>query len=134
MEDFIKGKISDSALRDFAEEGETTERRSIIIELDLPPQAVARSEWRKAPWEKGSFLGSGKISPSDETEDCQKETEFMNKLEEKLDSFDLPEKPVRLDSAQAFVVSVTPEQLRTISQFPLTGLIRPNRAHRIPSY
>ena len=134
MADFEKRKISDSQLRDFAEDGETNERRSVIVELGVMPRVALRPEWQKTPWKKGSYPGLVDYSALDETEDIEKDIESMNRLEEKLVSLNLPEKPVKLDVAQAFVVSVTPEQLRAISRFSLAGPIRPNRVHRVPRF
>jgi hypothetical protein len=132
VEDFDERKISDYKLRDFAESGEANERGSVIVELDIPPRAMLRPEWQQTPWKKGSYPGLTDYTASGEEENVENDIELMNQLEEKLVSLDLPEKPVRLDAAQAFVVSVTPEQLRNISRFSLAGLIRPNRVHRIP--
>lgn len=54
----------------------------------------------------------------------------MDQLESDLKKIRLAEEPIRLDAAQAFVLTVTPEQLREISHHPLVGDIRPNRVHR----
>jgi len=56
------------------------------------------------------------------------ERHHMDRLESELrkligDSF------VRLDMAQAFVIDVTPEQLRAVAKLAKTGCIRPNRTH-----
>lgn len=132
MSKFDERKISDNGLRDFAEKGEASERRSIIVELDIPPRTPVRPEWQRTPWKKGAYSSElmDSLAAGEEREN-KNDLKSMNQLEEKLAGLDLPEKPVRLDSAQAFVLSVTPEQLRTISNFSLAGLIRPNRVHYI---
>jgi hypothetical protein len=132
--DFDKAKISDYELRNFAEYGETSELRSVIVEVDVPPRAIPRSEWQKTPWKKGSSPRSTDYPLLNEERVIKNDEQLMNQLEEKLMSLNLLEKPVRLDIAQAFVINVTPEQLRVISRFPLAGLIRPNRVHHISRY
>jgi hypothetical protein len=56
----------------------------------------------------------------------------MTKLERELKTMGLGRGLVRLNQAQAFVVHVSPEQLRALSESPLVGVIRPNRIHRMP--
>ncbi|NLF32172.1 MAG: hypothetical protein GX591_14955 [Planctomycetes bacterium] len=57
----------------------------------------------------------------------------MDTLEKHLRSMRLPEPPLRLDLASAFVVSVTPRQLRDLEDLDLVDAIRPNRTHRVGS-
>ena len=57
---------------------------------------------------------------------------FATALEQELKRLGLGRDLVRLNQAQAFVVNVSPVQLRALTESPLVGVIRPNRIHRMP--
>jgi hypothetical protein len=133
MEDFDSRKIVDPALRDFAASNQSNERRSIIVELGVPPAQVAVRPTRTPDGRQTipEPRTSGRLVPGS-LADIEGYAAFMDKLEEGIIGLGLAEKPVRLDAAQAFVMNVTPAQLRAISRWPLVGPIRPNRTHYIP--
>jgi len=53
----------------------------------------------------------------------------MDELEKELNALGLGNDLVRLSTASAFVVRVSPTQLRALFGLPLVGIIRPNRIH-----
>ncbi len=53
----------------------------------------------------------------------------MDDLEKEIRRLKLAQDPVRLDSAEAFVLEVTPEQLQKLARCELVGRVRPNREH-----
>jgi hypothetical protein len=118
------GKILDEELRAFAEEGAPDARETVIVELGATP-TVRPPESRDGWMSKGDYR-----SAIESLEGFKDEGQAMDQLERAFDKLQLPQRPVRLDSAQAFVVDVTPDQLRTISDWDLVGPIRPNRTHR----
>jgi hypothetical protein len=60
------------------------------------------------------------------------DAQHMDLLENGLKRLGLDRELVRLNVAQAFVLDVTPGQLRRILALPLVGRVRPNRTHRVP--
>lgn len=116
-------KLTSSELKSFATQGEAHDTVSVIVELGIPPAKLAPRPHGKLP------------PPNDEDnlENFTEEDRLMDQLEEELAHLDLAEKPVRLNLAQAFVIELTPEQLRAVSQLPLAGIIRPNRTHQVRS-
>ena len=130
METFDRKKIVDTDLQEFAAAENADERRSVIVELGLPPPTVPLSfPLESIP--RASEVGPHS-SPRVSLADVEGHGSAMDQLETSLRALGLEEPPLRLDSAQAFVVRVTPAQLRTISQWPLAGTIRPNRVHYAP--
>ena len=127
MSDLETAKIEQPELREFAATENDSVRRSVIVELGGPAPKVTLSKPSKSltPWAaaRPEILDFG---------DDSGQAEAMNRLEHELSELGLARKPVRLDSAQSFVVNVTPEQLRAISSLPLVGIIRPNREHHGP--
>ncbi len=116
--------IADGSLRDFVEENNPARRQSVIVELratpvDLPTETVVPG--------RADRTQSKNTTP----QDSSGEQQAMDKLEKDLTGLGLKDL-VRLDVASAFVVTVSPEQLRKVSTIPLVGVIRPNREHKIP--
>jgi hypothetical protein len=127
MTDLDATKIVYPDLREFAETSAPSTRRSVIIELGGPPPKVTlRKPSRTSP-----HFGSGQAEILDFGDDPGR-AEAMDRLEEELSKLRLSERPVRLDSAEAFVASVTPEQLRALTRLSLVGAVRPNREHHTP--
>jgi hypothetical protein len=127
MEDFETDKIADPDLRSFVAHGGADEQRSVIIELGLPPPRLPLHPARPP---RASPQPHQPAAPLD-LADIEGHALSMDELEAKLRTLDLAGKPIRLNAAQAFVVSVTPSQLGTIARWPLAGPIRPNRTHRV---
>lgn len=121
-------KIPDLELRHFAMAEETDEQRSIIIELEVGPPRLAPRETVPRPRSPGQDL----LSTLD-LAGAEEEGWTMRQLENELTALGLAKNMVRLDTAQAFVVTVRPEQLRAIVRLPLVSVVRPNRTHRVPS-
>jgi hypothetical protein len=115
--------ITDRSLAEFAAT-DSDERRSVIVELGVPLKVPLRPNGLRPyppPVEE--------LPTNDRRAD---ESDEMDRLAEELRAQGLAESLVRLNLAQAFVVTVTPAQLRIISGSPLVGVIRPNRTHRFP--
>jgi hypothetical protein len=129
MDAFDGAKIADPELRTFAASQDADERRTVIVELGVAPPPVAIAFDRR--------LGMGRPAPQPRRQegdrrdlaDVEGHGELMNELEGRLRSLGLSGKVVRLDAAQAFVISVTAAQLCALSRLPLAGIIRPNRSH-----
>ena len=127
MSDLDRTKIVPSDLRDFAAVENDAQRRSVIVELGGPASQVTLSQ------PSSSFSPRGLARPEIlEFGDDSGQAEAMDRLERELAELGLDRKLVRLESAGSFVVNVTSEQLRAISNLPLVGMIRPNREHRGP--
>src|SRR5215471_18041635 len=108
MIDFDAHKIVDTDLQNFAASSTSDERRSVIVELGLPsPHIPLRPAHPPYAFPKLA----DRHTPTDMA-DIEGHAASMDQLEKKFNALDLATKPVRLDAAQAFVVSVTPEQLR----------------------
>lgn len=129
MENYLKRKISDSKLREFAEEKENNECRSVIVELDVPARTSSLIKSKNNTRGNPELFSLNTNPAFDEEDDSEKDSLLMNELEKKLSALNLSEEPIRLEHAQAFVVSVTPNQLRALSEMSLAGFIRPNRIH-----
>ena len=118
---FDSRKLVDPELAEFAEQG-STGRLSVIVELaSEPPQVVLA--------DRGSIEDSGRpyaAPPIDEDALRQQ----MDTLETELKRL-TAEPLVRLDVAQAFVVELSPEQLRAVSLLSETGCVRLNRTHHV---
>jgi hypothetical protein len=118
----LPSKIDDESLQAFAESSDKT-FRSVIVELAIPPIEVLRP-WGKTP---PRFEQAKSAKPSDRAADKKP---LMDKLGRSLKR--IAKDVVRIDAADAFVLSVSPEQLREIKEMPLVGSVRPNRAHFRP--
>ena len=55
----------------------------------------------------------------------------MDDLAKEIKRLKLAQDPVRLDSAEAFALEVTPEQLLKLCSSELVGRVRPNREHHV---
>jgi len=122
MPAFDTAKLHGQDLRDLVEAGEPEMRTSVIVEIKSTQTAAPHSydAWREAP------LSPDEIAQIDRADDA---TLTMDRVETQLKGLDLPKGPIRLDAAEAFVLSVTPSQLREISSWDLVGAIRPNRTY-----
>ncbi|QEH37612.1 hypothetical protein OJF2_62030 [Aquisphaera giovannonii] len=126
MSELDPSKIDLGELRNFAAASGAS-RRSVIVELGgqllkvsaRRPSGVLprKGEADAAVLRAGAGQGPGR-------------SEDMDRLQEALGSLGLGREAVRLDAAEAFVVTVTPGQLREITRLPLVGVVRPNRTHR----
>jgi hypothetical protein len=115
-------KLPDPELLQFVQE-DTDQKFSIIIEPDLPPQEIFFSKHRTDRF-TSAYLPKGVV---EEKPAQQKKNEHtIKKTREYLESL-LGTTPRWLNSARAFVVSVTPAQLREITQSSLTKRVRINR-------
>ena len=115
-------KIPDAGLREFAQDDSAT-TRSVIVELaagDAPIEFEPSSpDGSRGPRPRA-------VMPSDE-QNLRTEMQRLEDALHKLVGQDL----VRLNAAQAFVVSLTPAQLRSVASLAEAGVIRPNRSHRV---
>ena len=132
METFDSAKIVDAELCRFAATQDTDERRSVIVELGVAPTPIELTFDRRT-----GLRPRDRLAPRGDTDrmdlpDVEGHAEFMDELQRQLSA--LAGEAVRLDAAHAFVVSVTPVQLRALSLLPLAGIIRPNRRHYAPSH
>ncbi len=118
----LSEKLPDSALRQIIEQG-TGEPVSVIVELNLPPQRVALENNNLS---RGAHAYAVR-KVVEETSDQQRENALKIRQTRKFLKSLLGKDPHWLDSARAFVVQATPEQLREMADFPLTRTIRPNR-------
>jgi hypothetical protein len=124
--DLKSGKIADPELRTFANADADGDSRTVIVELSLPPVAFPQE---RTPRPRGPSTGRAAQLDVDSSVGGDAE---MTKLERELKKMGLGRDLVRLNQAQAFVVNVSPGQLRALSESPLVGAIRPNRIHRMP--
>lgn len=112
-------KTLDAELAKFASQDSKT-TVSVIVEMALPPSQVELTD---------AGPGKGPVRPrvalpADESS----WRDGMDALERQLRQL-FGAAPVRLDPAQAFVVELTPDQLRTVMRLAEAGTIRPNRRH-----
>lgn len=122
MTAFDAAKLHGQDLRDFVEAGAPETRTSVIVEVAGTERAVPHpyDAWQEAPPSRDEVA---QVEVGDDA------TPIMDRVEEKLGRLDLPKRPVRLDTAEAFVLSVTPSQLAEISGWDQVGAIRPNRSY-----
>lgn len=127
--DFLAQKLPEAELRQLAEE-DTDQKVSVIVELDLPPQEVFFSK-NETDRVTGAYIPKRVIeeSPAQQKKNARKIERARDFLEALLGTA-----PHWLKSARAFIVTVTPEQLREIAQSSLTKTIRLNRRLRKTSY
>lgn len=92
--------------------------QEVIIEIDAAPQV-------ELPRIDGTHVRAPQILPADEAELQQ-----MDHFEDSLKGIHVTDF-VRINHANAFVASVTSEQLKAITLLPASGIIRPNRTHRV---
>lgn len=112
-------KILDPDLIKFAEQT-STGTVSVIVELSIENTPI---ELTGSQGNEGRPYESAKV-------DGHAERQKMDRLE-----FELKRLAagglVRLNTAQAFVVDLTPDQLRAVSLLAETECVRPNRTHQI---
>jgi hypothetical protein len=119
--DALARKLPDPELHEFAG-ADTDETASVIVELDLPPQKLIME--RSAGGSYGSYVAR---KVAGESPSLQKRNALkIEKTREFLESL-LGASPNWLNSARAFVVKATPEQLREMALFPHIKTIRLNR-------
>jgi hypothetical protein len=123
--DQIDEKIQESDLRRFATATSSDDRRSVIVELKVPPVHLGAEALPSKP----PRFYEREILPQAADEQAR-QSAAMDKLEAELQSLGLAHGVRRLDLAQAFVASASPEQLRSIASLSMVGAIRPNRSHR----
>jgi len=124
VSDVLASKLPDQELQSFAA-GDTDETASLIVELDLPPQRLVLA--KSADRGSGSYVARrvAKETPAQQRKNALK----IEKTREFLESL-LGRPPNWLNSARAFVVTATPEQLREMARFPHIKTIRLNRPLR----
>ncbi len=120
MSRYSSYKIVDASLRRFAAL-KTAKPQTVIVELGAEPPQLGLRETTPRPRKR--------LARKTCLKDVEGHASEMDQLEVDLKKIDLPEKPIRLDAAQAFLVTLTPAQLRQILDHPLVGNIRPNRIH-----
>jgi hypothetical protein len=118
---FDQQKILDPELVKFAEQ-DKEDTVSVIIELPVEQAQIELTETRP---NEDIFVPFATL-PIDEDTERQK----MDQLESELKKLGV-DNLIRLDTAWAFVVDLTPSQLRAVSLLANTGYVRLNRTHRI---
>jgi hypothetical protein len=118
-----KSKIQDDSLQSFAALP-GGERQSVIAELDAPVSSLPRNMGGKVPPAKSVKCGG------DQAAEITQHAQLMDQLEQQLVSI-VRKKPVRLNAAEAFVLNVSPDELRAVCELGLVGAVRPNRTHRV---
>ena len=120
--DSLEQKLPEPELRQLAKD-DTDQKVSVIIELDLPSRRIlfTKSEVNR---DIPAYTPKRVVeeSPGQHKENARK----IEKARDFLESL-VGKTPRWLSSARAFVVTVTPEQLREIAQSSLTKTIRLNR-------
>lgn len=122
----LEEKIVEQDLRSFARSDDNAECRSVIVELNVPPARLEMQSGRRVPHRRSTKLDPNEI-PRDEKG-------AMDDLENKLHALGVTRNVTRLDVAQAFVVDLSPDQLRSVASLPAVGTIRPNRTHRVSAH
>ena len=112
-------KLAGQELRDFACSDGLQGRQSVIAEV--------RTAFVTTPYP--AILGMPLPIEIMMTQDAVEVGPVLDEVERKLDTLVLPASPVRLDTAEAFVLDVTPAQLLEIASWDEIGIIRPNRTH-----
>jgi len=118
-------KIQDDDLRSFAEGEGADQRESVIVELEHTPTVrppANREQWVNPSDFRYAIEAIEGVSGDD--------ADRMDELQRQFQGLDLPDQPVRLDTAQAFVVDLTPNELRQVTEWSNVGPIRPNRTHK----
>jgi hypothetical protein len=125
--DDVSSKIVGKELAAFAQQtGE--EERSVIVELSTTKPVKLTPKRRSLP-RHGTWT---RESAPPASRDAKATRAAMDALEGVLKQFVREQALVRLETAQAFVLSVTPEQLRKVIGESLVGWVRPNRTHGVP--
>ena len=112
-------KISDPELLKFAGQ-DTASKVSVIVELSIEHAPIELAD----PDPNSGLVRPYEALPIDEAAECQR----MDRLERELKKL-VTSETVRLDTAQAFVVDLTPSQLRAVLRLTDVGCVRPNRTH-----
>jgi hypothetical protein len=121
-------KIVDAGLRSFALSSGQVDRQSVIVELAGPARVPTRSNEvprREAPTRHGRLVKKGPAAAPTLTPHGT----LMDELESQIAGRVSP-RFVRLNAAEAFVLDVTPDQLRALCDLRLVGTVRPNRVRR----
>lgn len=124
----IEKKITDSGLKEFTKKSGSREKRTVIVELSLPPPKIKmnKSERMENHMPKTDKYGSIDI------ENIEGHKSEMNELERKLNDLGIRGKSIkRLNVAHAYIVTVNSDQLKKIAKIELAGVIRPNRVHML---
>jgi hypothetical protein len=119
--DYDASKLAAAELADFAQR-KGADTQSVLIELAVEEPPVKFTDRASDGDPRRPWLAE----PLDEDAVMAK----MDALQQELARLVGP-KFVRLDIAQAFVVNVTPEQLRAVTRLHDVGCVRPNRTHQI---
>lgn len=134
MDHNMVNKINDLELGSFAHLAKSEEKRTVIVELATPPPKVRLDRFS----ENTKSLPKYRSTKSTERKsrinirNIEGHKKDMDLLGGRLSKLGIPKDSLtRLDSAQAFIVSVYPEQLRNILRMKLTGIVRPNRVHKL---
>jgi hypothetical protein len=122
-------KIPDTDLRDFVKAGGHNGRRSVIVELGVDPVPIEPRDPLGPPMIPAPR--KDQVASRDDLINIEGNAASMKQLEDELVSLGLGRDLVRLEAAQAFVLTVTPDDLRAVARLPLVGVIRPNRVHRV---
>jgi hypothetical protein len=118
MNDAANAKL-DHTLTDFLG-SETKQRESVIVEIVSAPLVRAMPKRGFS----GGLEGSIRVKRPD-----PKTHKAMNRVGDRLAKL-TAETPARLEYAEAFVLDVSPEELREIASWPEVAFVRPNRVHR----
>jgi hypothetical protein len=114
-------KILDSELVKFAE-SYTNKRISVVVEIFVEPPQVELTK---------TGIDADTVRPLKTLPiDVNTERQRMDKMEIELKKLIVGE-VVRLETAQAFVADLTPDELCAVSLLPDTGYLRPNRKHQV---
>jgi hypothetical protein len=133
VQEYDARKIRDAELREFASRLDEEEQRSVIVELGVPsPRLELNKQWpirkKESPTEAESAVNLQRTDLAD----VEGNSGAMATLERAILAIGIPNKPIRLNAAHAFVMDVTPAQLRAISASSLVGGILRNRKHFVP--
>jgi len=132
----MENKISNLELGDFAHLKKSKEKRIVIIEIATPPPKVRfkghRVSENKKSFQKYRSIKSTERESRINIRNIEGHKKDMDLLGDRLSKLGIPKDSItRLDSAQAFIVSVDSEQLRNILRMKLTGIVRPNRVYKL---
>ena len=132
MVDRLKQTL-DPSLLTFALEKESQEPIWVIAEV---ASNMAKAAKRTLPGGFGFVMpGPKQPLPKNAAKNESKKSGFqkspMDDLAKEIKRLKLAQDPVRLDSAEAFALEVTPEQLLKLCNSELVGRVRPNREHHV---
>lgn len=117
--------IKDKKLLDFITH-DSNDRKTVIAEMELPVPKIEKQQISRISGMRKQLVRAKPLSMAEKA-DIEKKTIEYRAFLHKLPLTEI----IPLEGAYAFIVTVTPQQLRKIAKFPLTKTVFPSRTHKI---